>query len=110
MKKTIFEEMGGTYIRQGDYFIPCLTLPEEEESRFIGVWGQRHLWYLKEYRRNVYLDLLMSGRLNRYLADIEEQAQERFERLIEQMKQVQGITEQMKAENAWEWVGRMNNI
>lgn len=84
MKKTIFEEMGGTYIRQGDYFIPCLTLPEEEEPRFIGVWGQRHLRYLKEYRRNVYLDLLMNGRLNSYLADIEEQAQERFERTIEQ--------------------------
>ena len=110
MKKTIFEEMGGTYIRQGDYFIPCLTLPEEEEPRFIGVWGQRHLQYLKEYRRNVYLELLMNGRLNSYLADIEEQAQERFERMIEQMKQAQGITEQMKAENVWEWVGRMNNI
>ena len=110
MKKTIFEEMGGTYIGHGGYFISCLTLPDEEESRFIGVWGQRHLWYLKEYRRNVYLDLLMNGRLNSYLADIAEQAQERFERLIEQMKQVQGITEQMKAENAWEWVGRMNNI
>ena len=100
MKKTIFEEMGGTYVRCGDYFIPCLTLPEEEEPRLVGVWGQRHLQYLKEYRRNVYLELLMNGRLNSYLADIEEQAQERFERLIEQMK----------AENVWEWVGRMNNI
>lgn len=66
--------------------------------------------YLKEYRRNVYLDLLMSDRLNSYLADIEEQAQERFERIIEQMKQAQGITEQLKEENVWEWVGRMNNI
>lgn len=83
---------------------------EEKEPRFVGVWGQRHLRYLKEYRRNVYLDLLMSGRLNNYLADIEEQAQERFERLIEQMKQAQGITEQLKGEDAWEWVGRMNNI
>ena len=110
MKKTIFEEMGGTYIRHGDYLIPALTLPKEEEQRVVGVWGQRHLQYLKEYRRNVYLELLMNGRLNSYLADIEEQAQERFERLIEQMKQVQGITEQMKAENVWEWVGRMNNI
>ena len=80
MKKTIFEEMGGTYVRCGDYFIPNLTLPEEEEPRFVGVWGQRHLQYLKEYRRNVYLDLMMSGRLNSYLADVEEQAQERFER------------------------------
>ena len=110
MKKTIFEELGGTYVRCGDYLIPNLTLPEEEKPRFVGVWGQRHLQYLKEYRKTVYLDLMMSGRLNSYLADIEEQAQERFEGIVEQMKQVQGITEQMKAENAWEWVGRMNNI
>ena len=110
MKRTIFEELGGTYIRHGDYLIPCLTLPEEEEQRFIGVWGQRHLRYLKEYRRSVYLNLLTSGRLNSYLADIEEQAQERFERIIEQMKQEQGITEQLKAENQMEWVGRMSNI
>ena len=110
MKKTIFEEMGGTYIRHGDYLIPCLTLPEEEEQRFIGVWGQRHLRYLKEYRRSVYLNLLTSGRLNDYLADIEEQAQERFERVVEQMKHAHGITEQLKAENQMEWVARMNNI
>lgn len=109
MKKTIFEEIGGTYIRHGDYLIPCLTLPEEEQ-RFIGVWGQRHLRYLKEYRRGVYLNLLTSGRLNDYLADIEEQAQERFERIVEQMKRAQGIIEQLKAENQMEWVARMNNI
>ncbi len=66
--------------------------------------------YLKEYRRTAYLDLLMSGRLNSYLADMEEQAQERFERIVEQMKKAQGITEQLKADNAWEWIGRMNNI
>lgn len=109
MKKTIFEEMGGTYIRQGDYLIPCLTLPEEEQ-RFIGVWGQRHKRYLKEHKRVVYITLLTSGGLNSYLADIEEQAQERFERIVEQMKQVQGITEQLKVENQMEWVARMNNI
>ena len=109
MKKTIFEEMGGTYIRHGDYLIPCLTLPKEEE-RFIGVWGQRHLRYLKEYRRSVYLNLLTSGRLNSYLTDREEPAQERFERIVDQMKQAQGITEQLKAENQMEWVVRMNNI
>ena len=109
MKKTIFEEMGGTYIRQGDYFIPCLTLPEEEQ-RFVGVWGQRHKRYLKEHKRVVYITLLTSGRLNSYLADIEEQAQEHFERIVEQMKQAQGITEQLKAENQMEWVRRMNNI
>ena len=109
MTKTIFEEMGGTYVRQGDYFIPCLTLPAEKET-VIGVWGQRHLRYLKEYRRVTYTNLLTSGRLNAYLADIDRQAQERFETLIEQMKQAQGITEQLKAENALVWVGRMNNI
>lgn len=109
MKKTIFEEIGGTYIRHGDHLIPCLTLPEEEQ-RFIGVWGQRHLRYLKEYRRSVYLNLLTGGRLNDYLADIEEKAQERFERVVEQMKQAHGITEQLKAENQMEWVARMNNI
>ncbi len=99
MKKTIFEEMGGTYVRCGDYFIPNLTLPEKEEPRFVGVWGQRHLQYLKEYRRTVYLDLLMSGRLNSYLADIEEQAKDRFERIVEQMKQTQKITGQLKADS-----------
>ena len=109
MKKTIFEEMGGTYIRHGDYLIPCLTLPKEEE-RFIGVWGQRHKRYLKEHKKVVYITLLTSGRLNSYLADIEEQAQERFERIVEQMKQALGITEQLKAENQMEWVVRMNNI
>ena len=109
MKRTIFEELGGTYIRHGDYLIPCLTLPEEEQ-RFIGVWGQRHLRYLKEYSRSVYLNLLTSGRLNDYLADIEEQAQERFERIVEQMKQAQGITEQLKADDTLEWIGRMSNI
>ena len=103
MKKTIFKEMGGTYIRQGDYLMPCFTLPEEER-RFIGVWGQRHKHYLKEYKRAVYITLLTSGRLNSY------QAQERFERIVEQMKQAQGITEQLKAENQMEWVARMNNI
>ena len=109
MKKTIFEEIGGTYIRHGDYLIPCLTLPEEEQ-RFIGVWGQRHKRYLKEHKEAVYITLLTSGRLNSYLADIEEQAQERFERSVEQMKQAHGITERLKAENQMEWVARMNNL
>lgn len=86
MKKTMFEEMGGTYIRQGNYLIPCLTLPEEDQ-RFTGIWGQRHKRYLKDHKRVDYITLLTSGRLNSYLADIEEQAQERFERIVEQMKQ-----------------------
>lgn len=109
MAKTIFEEMGGRYEQQGDYILPCLTLPPEEEKT-IGVFGWRHLDYLKQYRRVTYTNLLTSGRLNAYLAKIDRQAQERFEQLIEGMKQAQGITEQLKAENALEWVGRMNNI
>ncbi len=109
MGKSIFEEMGGRYEKQGGYLIPCLTLPTEKET-VIGIWGQRHLRYLKEYRRVTYTNLLTSGRLNAYLADIDRQAQERFETLIEQMKQAQGITEQLKAENALEWVQRMNNV
>lgn len=109
MGKSIFEEMGGRYEKQGGYLIPCLTLPTEKET-VIGIWGQRHLRYLKEYRRVTYTNLLTSGRLNAYLADIDRQAQERFETLTEQMKQAQGITEQLKAENALEWVQRMNNV
>ncbi|NBI60893.1 TnpV protein [Lachnospiraceae bacterium] len=109
MAKSLFEELGGRYERQGDYLIPCLAVPTEEEQP-IGIWGQRHLDYLKQYRKVTYTNLLTSGRLGVYLADIDRQAQERFERLIEGMKQAQGITEQLKAENALEWVGRMNNI
>ena len=109
MAKTIFEELGGKYERQRDYLIPCLTVPTEEEQP-IGTWGQRHLDYLKQYRKVTYTNLLTSGRLNTYLADIDKQAQELFERLIEGMKQTQGITEQLKAENALEWTGRLNNI
>ena len=109
MAKTIFEELGGKYERQGDYLIPCIALPAEEEQP-IGTWGQRHLDYLKQYRKVTYTHLLTSGRLNAYLADIDKQAQERFERLIEGMKQAQGITERLKEENALEWVQHLNNI
>ena len=109
MAKSLFEEMGGRYEKQGDYLIPCLTLPDEEEQS-IGLFGQRHLRYLKQYRRVTYINLLTSGRLNTYLAEIDKQAQEHFERLIEDMKRAQGITERLKAENALEWTGRMNNI
>ena len=108
MEKTIFEELGGRYERQGDYLIPCIALPAEKEQP-IGLFGRRHLDYLKQHRRVTYINLLTSGRLNSYLADIDRQAQERLERLTEGMKQAQG-TEQLKAENALEWVGRMNNI
>ena len=109
MAKTIFEKLGGRYERQGDYLIPCIALPAEEEQP-IGTWGQRHLDYLKQNRKATYTNLLTNGRLNTYLAEIDRQAQERFERLIEGMKQAQGITEQLKAENDLEWTGRLNNI
>ena len=109
MVQSIFEEMGGKYERKGDYLIPCIALLAEEEQP-IGIWGQRHLDYLKQYRKVTYANLLTSGKLNTYLADIDSQAQERSHRLIEGMKQAQGITEQLKAENALEWTGRMNNI
>ncbi len=91
MTKSLFEEMGGKYERQGDYLLPCLTVFTEEEQP-IGIWGQRHLDYLKQYRKVTYTNLLTSGRLNAYLSDIDRQAQEHFERLIESMKQAQGIT------------------
>ena len=107
--KSLFEQLGGTYHEENGYFIPDLRLPAEEEQ-IIGTWGQRHLDYLKQYSRVTYTNLLTSGRLNAYLVDVDRQAQERFERLIEGMKQAQGITEQLKAENALEWTGRMNNI
>ena len=109
MAKTIFEALGGKYERKDDYLIPCLTVPAEEEQP-IGIWGQRHLNYLKQYRKVTYTNLLTSGKINTYLADIDRQAQERFKRLIEDMKQAQSITEQLKAENALEWTGRLNNI
>ncbi len=109
MAKSLFDELGGKYERQGDYLLPCLTVPDDEEQP-IGIWGQRHLDYLKQYCRVTYTNLLTSGKLNAYLADIDRQARERFERLIESMKQAQGITEQLKAENALEWTGRLNNI
>ncbi len=109
MAKSIFERLGGEYEQQGDYLIPRLTVSTEEKHA-IGIWGQRHLDYLKQYRKITYTNLLTSGKLNAYLADINEQAQECSHRLIEDMKQAQGITEQLKAENALEWTGKMNNI
>lgn len=109
MAKTIFEEMGGTYTQVGDYLLPDLKLPEEEQPP-IGVWGQRHRRYLKEHRRASYATLLTSGKLNSYLADIDRQAEKMFLRLVKQMAEMEGVTEQLKADNQIEWVGRMNNI
>lgn len=109
MAKTIFEEMGGTYTQVGDYLLPDLKLPEEEQQP-IGVWGQRHWRYLKEHRRATYATLLTSGKLNSYLADIDRQAEEMFSRLVKQMAEAEGVTETLKATDPMEWVGRMNNI
>ena len=110
MAKTIFEEMGGTYVRQGDYFIPCLSLPADKENHPIGVWGQRHKRYLQEHKKATYTTLLTSGKLNSYLAVIDEQAEELFSRLVKQMAEAEGITEALKASDPITWVGRMNNI
>ena len=110
MAKMIFEELGGTYIRQGDYFLPCLSLPAEKETKPIGVWGQRHLRYIRQHRKVFYTNLLTSGKLNSYLADIDEQAEDMFFRLVEQMAEREGITETLKADNQMEWVQRMNAL
>lgn len=109
MAKTIFEEMGGTYVRQGDYFIPYLLLPEDE-NKPIGIWGQRHNRYLKEYKKATYTTLLTNGTLNSYLADIDEQAEAMFSRLVKEIATREGITEKFKADNQMKWVARMNNI
>jgi hypothetical protein len=99
MDKYIFDESNGLwYELRGDYYFPCLTLPAEEKQT-IGIWGQRHKRYLREHKQAVYTALLLSGRLNSYLADIDQQAQERLDTLVEQMEQAQGITEQLKADN-----------
>lgn len=105
----IDEKTGISYSLQGDYYLPDLALPAEK-GQPIGLWGQRHLRYLKEYRRITYLNLLTSGRLNTYLSDIDKQAKEMFSRLIEQMAEREGVTEQLKANNQMEWIARMNNI
>ena len=100
MEKYIYDETNGLwYELQGDYYIPCLALPAEKENKPIGLWGQRHLHYLKEHKRLVYLNLLTSGRLNEYLASLDEQAENMFSRLVKEYADRQGVTEQLKAEN-----------
>lgn len=109
MNKYIFDERNGLwYELQGDYYLPCLKLAEEEQ--LIGIWGQRHRWYLRENRKVFYADLLTSGRLNGYLADIDRQAEEIFSRLVKQMAEAEGITEKLKADDMLSWVGRMNDV
>ena len=109
MAKTIFEQTGGTYTMQGDYCLPDLTLPAEEE-RPIGVWAQRHLRYLKQHHKILYYNLLTSGKLHSHLADVEEEAQTLFFQLVKEYAKRESETEQMKAENQMEWVQKMNNI
>lgn len=110
MEKYKFDENNGLwYELQSDYYLPCLKLTEEEQVH-IGMWGQRHLQYLKENRQVLLSNLQLSGKLNSYLADIDRQAEEMFERLVKQMAEREDITEQLKAENQMEWVRQMNNI
>ena len=103
------EKTGINYTLQGDYYLPDLALPAEEQHP-IGIWGQRHLRHLKQNRRVLYANLLTSGKLNSYLADINRQAKEIFSRLVKQMAEREGVTEQLKEDNQMEWVARMNNI
>ena len=109
MAKTLFEQNGGTYTKQGDYFLPDIKLPEQPEYE-IGVWGNRRRQYLKEHRRVLYYNMLTQCKLYPHLADIEQQAQNMFDRLVDQLSEKEGITEQLKAENPMLWVQRKNNI
>ena len=110
MEKYIYNNNNGLFYElQGDYYIPCLVL-DEEETQPIGMWGRKHLRYIKEHRRALYTTLLISGKLNSHLAEIDNQATEMFDRLVKQMAEKEGITEQLKAQDQMAWVGAMNNI
>ena len=110
MEKVIYDEKNGLwYELQGDYYIPCLKLPEKEQQP-IGIWGQRHLRYIKQNRKVLYLNLLTSGKLNSYLVEIDQQAEDMFFRLVKQMAEREGVSETLKAENQMEWVQRINSI
>ena len=109
MAKSIFEQTGGTYTMQGDYCLPNLTLPPEEE-RHIGVWAHRRRQYLKQHHKILYCNLLTSGKLRSHLADVKEEAQSLFLWLVKEYAELEGVTEQLKAENPTEWVQKMNNI
>lgn len=111
MEQYIYNEQNGLwYELRGVYYIPCLKLPAEKEERSIGVWGQRHLRYIREHKKALYTSLLTSGKLQSYLADVEKQAQELFDRLMKQRAEREGITETLKADNQMEWVRRMNAL
>ena len=110
MTKTLFEQLGGTYTQVGDHLLPDLSLPAEKETGNIGVWALRHKRYLKQHHKVLYYNLLTSGKLDSYLADIEEQAQQLFLRLVKELAEKEGVTEQLKAADQMEWVCRMNSI
>lgn len=110
MAKSSFEQNGGTYRQVGDYRIPNLTLPPEKASIKLGKWGQMHRDYLRKHKPVVFATLLAQGKLWQYLVDIDTQAQEMFDMLVEQMKEREGVTEQLKVENQMEWIRKMNNI
>ena len=110
MEKYIYNNNNGLFYElQGDYYIPCLVL-DEEETQPIGMWGRKHLRYIKEHRRALYTTLLISGKLNSHLAEIDNQATEMFDRLVKQLSEKEDITEQLKAQDQMAWVGAMNNI
>ena len=110
MEKYIYNEHNGLWFElQGDYYLPCLKLPEEPEVH-IGIWGQRHRRYLKSHRRALYTSLLTSGKLNSYLADINRQAEELFSRLVKQIAESENINEDLKATDTTAWIGKMNNV
>ena len=110
MTDTLFEQLGGTYTQQGDYLLPNLTLPAEKETGNIGVWALRHKRYLKHHHKVLYYNLLTSGKLHSHLADVEEQAQDLFSRLVKEYAEKEGITEQLKSTDQRKWVGKMNAI
>lgn len=110
MKNRIYDEKNGLwYEKQGDYFIPCLSLSEEKQNP-IGIWGQRHLRCIKQHKRVFYANLLSSCKLNSYLADVDEQAEDMFSRLVKQLAEKENVTENLKAENQMLWVQKMNSI
>ena len=110
MTDTLFEQLGGAYTQQGDYLLPNLALPAEKETGNIGVWALRHKRYLKQHHKVLYYNLLTSGKLDSYLADIEEQAQQLFLRLVKELAEKEGVTEQLKATDQMKWVQSINNI
>ena len=110
MTDTLFEQLGGTYTQTGDYLLPDLSLPAEKEPGNVGVWALRHKRYLKQHHKVLYYNLLTSVKLHSHLADIEEQAQQLFLRLVKELAEKEGITEQLKSTDQTKWVQMMNNI